>query len=187
MNWKSLPWLVSTKPAVGIMMFYQQFWRIQGFKCKISPKRLGDKECLADIRRSYLCHWTFWKLWKDGVWLMKAVSIKNSCSKNNSIYIFFPHYCLILARTLFEGKTGQKLNQHLHSLRQIFSRKTGHCCFSRAAQPQIAVAFHMGAVTTGDALIPAWGCSKSTEASLSFVIWELQFASLGVFLVFGHR
>lgn len=35
-------------------------------------------------------------------------------------YIFFPHYCLILARTLFEGKTGQKLNQHLHSLRQIF-------------------------------------------------------------------
>lgn len=35
-------------------------------------------------------------------------------SKNNSICIF-PHYCSILARALFEGKTGQNLNQHLHT------------------------------------------------------------------------
>lgn len=80
-------------------------------------------------------------------------------SKNFAVkiipYIFFPHYRLTVARTLFKGKTGQKLNQHLHSLRQIFSRKMGHCCFSRAAQLQTAVAFHMGALTTGDVPIPA--------------------------------
>lgn len=149
------PQLIPTKPAVGIMMLYQQPWRIQGLKCKVIPKRLGDRECLADLRRSYLWHWTFGSSEKmECGWWRQCLSVKNPCSKNNSIYIF-PCYCLVLARTLFEGKTGQKWNQHLHSLRQIFSGKMGLCCFSRVTQLQIGVTFHMGALTTGDAPIPA--------------------------------
>lgn len=51
--------LVSVNKTISGDNDFVYDWRIQGYNCKVSPKKPADRECSADLRRSHLCHQTF--------------------------------------------------------------------------------------------------------------------------------